>query len=130
MDRVFCAPVTSASRLPGFNNSRGPVAQLAEHSTLNRQVVGSIPTGSTILNPNEFRQISGPAVLDSLLHWQNLTKNLAKLFRRLRWFELPMLILLPSSRECLIATGMVLGWHSTRALFGGIIHRTAPSLRA
>ena len=37
-----------ASRSPRFILSNGPVAQLAEHSTLNRQVVGSIPTGSTI----------------------------------------------------------------------------------
>jgi hypothetical protein len=51
MDGMILAPVAAVSRLPGFHNSRGPVAQLAEHSTLNRQVVGSIPTGSTILNP-------------------------------------------------------------------------------
>jgi hypothetical protein len=33
----------------------GRVAQLAEHSTLNRQVVGSIPTASTITLNQKFR---------------------------------------------------------------------------
>ena len=34
------------------SNPQGRVAQLAEHSALNRQVVGSIPTASTSLRPH------------------------------------------------------------------------------
>ncbi len=41
-DIVFIDPLNCRVR-----NSNGRVAQLVEHSTLNRLVVGSIPTAST-----------------------------------------------------------------------------------
>ena len=41
---------TPSTKAPALRliKSSGRVAQLAEHSALNRQVVGSIPTASTI----------------------------------------------------------------------------------
>ena len=48
-----------ASTAP-LNSFPGRVAQLAEHSTLNRQVVGSIPTGSTIYFPNKINNLQNP----------------------------------------------------------------------
>ena len=52
------SPVRKAvvSWLPNAAKHNGPVAQLAEHSTLNRQVVGSIPTGSTIQKANNLER--------------------------------------------------------------------------
>lgn len=53
---IFCLGTRRAQRACVLNvlltfslsNPSGRVAQLAEHSTLNRQVVGSIPTASTM----------------------------------------------------------------------------------
>src|ERR1035441_5610746 len=47
--REFLPARTVSKKLPPHGLSRWPgrVAQLAEHSALNRQVVGSIPTAST-----------------------------------------------------------------------------------
>jgi hypothetical protein len=57
----------------------GRVAQLVEHSTLNRLVVGSIPTASTTFLPI-FQALKVPAVCSLRCVFQNLTKNLTKLF--------------------------------------------------
>jgi hypothetical protein len=57
----------------------GRVAQLAEHSTLNRQVVGSIPTASTISNLVLSSRYRSRIVLLVWFIFQNLTKNLTKL---------------------------------------------------
>ena len=40
-----------------FRPSLPPIAQLVEHPTLNRQVVGSIPTGRTRRNKRRFRVV-------------------------------------------------------------------------
>jgi hypothetical protein len=49
-DRAFATRCNGSHRhpLPEESNNTGRVAQLAEHSTLNRQVEGSIPSASTI----------------------------------------------------------------------------------
>jgi hypothetical protein len=58
-----CASIPAAQRFKPI----GRVAQLAEHSALNRQVVGSIPTASTIPRA----QMSRPetAQLSLLVRW-------------------------------------------------------------
>ena len=43
--------------LPEDSNKPGRVAQLAEHSTLNRQVEGSIPSASTTSKPHNHNQM-------------------------------------------------------------------------
>jgi hypothetical protein len=58
-------------RIPpcGFIKPSGRVAQLAEHSALNRQVVGSIPTAST----NPFNLEAAP--IAGIIHFLLIERN-------------------------------------------------------
>ena len=51
--------------LPEDSNNLGRVAQLAEHSTLNRQVEGSIPSASTILFKQNQQLMRRPILSES-----------------------------------------------------------------
>ncbi len=61
---------------PPWTYPFGRVAQLAEHSALNRQVVGSIPTASTI-HPQYFLFFNSSAALESSLRASQFLRHQA-----------------------------------------------------
>jgi hypothetical protein len=63
-------PAEAVLKLPphGFLVIAGRVAQLAEHSTLNRQVVGSIPTASTKYPHQKGKKTPGKSARVLKLH--------------------------------------------------------------
>ncbi len=85
-----CATIFAGAAYPGALSDHecsstfalifGRVAQLAEHSTLNRQVGGSIPPASTNLNPSPSSRCRFRVVCSGSFIFQTLAENLAKLF--------------------------------------------------
>ena len=77
---------------------KGRVAQLVEHSTLNRLVVGSIPTASTTFLPI-YQALTSTSRLLPTMRFPNLDQNLDQTFslialidRNPQWFQFLVLI--------------------------------------